>query len=69
MLRRNRTEECIVLGVECLDLFRLSDIRRGLLKGQGTGLFLSIGPQFRELGQPDGTIGFSYDGERTLRIV
>jgi len=47
----------------------LSDIRRGLLKGQGAGLFLSIGPQFRELGQPDGTIGFSYDGERTLRIV
>lgn len=47
----------------------LSDVRRGLLKGQGTGLFLSIGPQFKDLGEPDRTVGFTYDGTRTLRIV
>jgi len=47
----------------------LADIRRGLLKGQQHGLFLSIGPQFKPSGQPDGTVNFSYDGERTLRIV
>jgi hypothetical protein len=31
----------------------VSDIRRGLLKGQGADLFLSIGPQFKDLGEPD----------------
>lgn len=47
----------------------LDDIRRGILNGHATGLFLSIGPQFDPTPQADGSISFTYDGERTLRIV
>ena len=47
----------------------LADIRRGLNKGQQHGLFRSIGPQFRPSHQADGAVSFSYDGERTLRVI
>ncbi len=47
----------------------LADIRRGLLKGQQHGLFLSLDKQFKSSGEPDETVVFSYDGERTLRII
>lgn len=47
----------------------LADIRRGLLKGQQHGLFLSIGPQFTPAAEPNGPVRFSYDGQRTLRII
>jgi len=47
----------------------LADIRRGILKGQQHGLFLSIGPQFKPASEPDGTVTFSYDAERTLRVI
>jgi hypothetical protein len=47
----------------------LADIRRGLLKGQQHGLFLSLDRQFKPAGEPDETVVFSYDGERTLRII
>jgi hypothetical protein len=47
----------------------LADIRRGLQKGQQNGLFRSLERQFGRAGEPDETVHFSYDGERTLRIV
>jgi len=72
-----RDEELFVLnavfmaaasGSEAADSL-LADIRRGILKGQQHGLFKSIGRQFKPSGEPDGAIAFSYDGERTLRII